>query len=260
MRSIPSRWRCRGGRRWDRLWTRRARCTAWTSVILRLMVGEEHRLGAGGPVTYLAEVADDVDAPVRPWDRPRDADHPLRASWARPGGPADDLAWADAALDLAGMPRAGPGVQVRSWNLSSLWRLPTARGTAWLKVVPPFFAHEGALLTALDSDRVPEVLATDGARTLLAEVPGDDLYGVGGDAAPRDGRPARRPPDRLGGPRRRPARSRAPGLAARSPHLGPRRARRAMARPAGARCRGRSRPPGDRPARPLGRGRGLRRP
>ncbi len=154
------------------------------SVILRLMVGEEHRLGAGGPVTYLAEVADDVDAPVRPWDRPRDADHPLRASWARPGGPADDLAWADAALDLAGMPRAGPGAQVRSWNLSSLWRLPTARGTAWLKVVPSFFAHEGALLTALDSDRVPEVLATDGARTLLAEVPGDDLYGVGGARLP----------------------------------------------------------------------------
>jgi hypothetical protein len=154
------------------------------SIILRLMAGEEHRLGAGGPVTYLAEVADDVDAPVRPWDRTRDADHPLRASWARPGGPADDLAWADAALDLAGMPRTGPAVQVRSWNLSSLWRLATVRGTAWLKVVPPFFAHEGAILTALDADRVPEVLATDGARTLLAEVPGDDLYGIGGPRLP----------------------------------------------------------------------------
>lgn len=153
-------------------------------VILRLMAGEEHRLGASGPVTYLAEVADDVDAPVRPWERTRDVDHPLRASWARPGGPADDLVWADTALDLAGMPRTGPGVQVRTWNLSSLWRLPTARGTAWLKVVPPFFAHEGAVLTALDSDRVPEVLATDGARTLLAEVPGDDLYGIGGDRLP----------------------------------------------------------------------------
>ena len=35
-------------------------------------------------------------------------------------------------------------VQMRTWNLSSLWRLPTASGVAWLKVVPPFFAHEGA--------------------------------------------------------------------------------------------------------------------
>ena len=74
-----------------------------------------------------------------------------------------------------------PAVQVRSWNLSSLWRLPTTRGAAWLKVVPPFFAHEGAILAALGADRVPEVLASDGARTLLAEIPGDDLYGVSGE-------------------------------------------------------------------------------
>ena len=149
-------------------------------VVLRLLAGEQHRLGAGGPVTYLAEVRDDVDVPVRPYARARDADHPLRATWARPGGPADDLAWADAVLVLAGMPRTGAGVQARTWNLSSLWRLPTARGAAWLKVVPPFFAHEGDLLTALASEHVPDVLATDGARTLLAEIPGDDLYGLGG--------------------------------------------------------------------------------
>ena len=37
-----------------------------------------------------------------------------------------------------------PAVQVRTWNLSSLWRLPRAGADAWLKVVPPFFAHEGA--------------------------------------------------------------------------------------------------------------------
>ena len=110
-----------------------------------------------------------------------DPDEPLRASWARPGGPAEDLAWADAALELARTPRVAPAVQVRSWNLSSLWRLPTTRGAAWLKVVPPFFAHEGAILAALGADRVPEVLASDGARTLLAEIPGDDLYGVSGE-------------------------------------------------------------------------------
>ena len=150
-------------------------------VILRLLAGEPGRMCLGGPVTYLAEVDDEVDVAVLPWDRWRDPDEPLRASWARPGGPAEDLAWADAALELAGTPRVAPAVQVRSWNLSSLWRLPTARGAAWLKVVPPFFAHEGAILAALGADRVPEVLASDGARTLLAEIPGDDLYGVSGE-------------------------------------------------------------------------------
>ena len=78
-----------------------------------------------------------------------DPDEPLRASWARPGGPAEDLAWADAALELAQTPRVAPAVQVRSWNLSSLWRLPTNRRCTWLKAVPPFFAHEGAVLEAL---------------------------------------------------------------------------------------------------------------
>jgi hypothetical protein len=153
-------------------------------VILRLLAAEEHRLGAGGPVTYLAEVADDLHVPVLPWPAARDADHPLRAPWARPGGPADDLTWADGVLELAGMPRTSPGVQVRTWNLSSLWRLPTGQGSAWLKVVPSFFAHEGAILSALDDDRVPEVLGTDGARTLLVDVPGVDLYGIGGDRLP----------------------------------------------------------------------------
>jgi hypothetical protein len=153
-------------------------------VILRLLAGEEHRLGAGGPVTYLAEVTEEVDTDLRPWPVDRDAEDPQRASWARPGGPDADLAWADAALELAGMPRTEPAAQVRSWNLSSLWRLPTERGTAWLKVVPSFFAHEGAILTAIGSDHVPEVLAADGPRTLLAEVPGDDLYGVGGPVLP----------------------------------------------------------------------------
>ena len=150
-------------------------------VVLRLLAGEPGRMSLGGPVTYLAEVGDDVDVAVRPWDRSGDSDEPLRASWARPGGPAEDLAWADAALELARTPRVAPAVQVRSWNLSSLWRLPTTRGAAWLKVVPPFFAHEGAVLAALGADRVPEVLASDGARTLLAEIPGDDLYFVSGE-------------------------------------------------------------------------------
>jgi len=65
---------------------------------------------------------------------------------------------------------------VRTWNLSSLWRLPTTGGGAWLKVVPPFFAHEGDVLARLDPAVVPALLAHDGARMLVDELPGHDLY------------------------------------------------------------------------------------
>ena len=97
-------------------------------------------------MTYLAEVATRV--PAEPWNGPLD-DHPLRSSWARPSGPAADLAWADAALASRGIRRIGPPEQVRTWNLSSIWRVPVEGQTVWLKVVPPFFAHEGPLLERL---------------------------------------------------------------------------------------------------------------
>ena len=93
--------------------------------------------------------------PLAPWTGRLD-DHPRRMPWARPGGPAADLGWADGVLAAAGMPRVGAARQVRSWNLSSLWALPLADGTAaWLKAVPPFFAHEGAVLERLAGRPVP---------------------------------------------------------------------------------------------------------
>jgi hypothetical protein len=86
--------------------------------------------GAGGDVTYLAEVDDPPALALLPWTDPTTThDHPLRLSWARPGGPAADIAWADAALVRRGTPRTGPAVQMRTWNLSSLWQLPTASGS-----------------------------------------------------------------------------------------------------------------------------------
>lgn len=132
----------------------------------------------GGAVTYLAEVARPVVAQA--WDGPLD-DHPLRQTWARPGGPAADLRWADAALAGLGLARTGPAVQVRTWNLSSLWRLPVTGQMAWLKVVPPFFAHEGAVIARLAGHPVPRLLAHDGARILLAEIPGTDRYDAEAD-------------------------------------------------------------------------------
>lgn len=141
-------------------------------TILRLLEAEFDR-PHGGRVTYLAEVAHPVSA--EPWAGRLDG-HPLRHSFARPGGPAADLAWAATVLSARGLRPAASPVQVRSWNLSSLWRLPLEGQTAWLKLVPPFFAHEGALLARLAGERVPTLLGHDGCRMLLAEIAGDDLY------------------------------------------------------------------------------------
>src|SRR5690606_21522321 len=110
-------------------------------TVLRLM--QAGNQSCGGPVTYLAQVATPVDG-LAAWDEPY-ADDPRRLPYARPGGPAADLAWADEVLAALGRPRTSAPEQVRTWNLSSLWRLPTATGAVWLKVVPPFFAHEGAV-------------------------------------------------------------------------------------------------------------------
>ena len=84
---------------------------------------------------------------MQPWTGSLD-EQPLRMPWAKVGGPAADLAWADQALIAAGRQRTGDAEQMRTWNLSSVWRLPTSEGAAWLKVVPPFFAHEGAVVGA----------------------------------------------------------------------------------------------------------------
>jgi Phosphotransferase enzyme family len=86
------------------------------------------------------------------------------------------LAWADALSNARGDAATGEPEQVRTWNLASLWRLPRASGVVWLKVVPPFFAHEGPLIAALQSEAVPRVLGHDGGRVLLADVAGIDLY------------------------------------------------------------------------------------
>jgi hypothetical protein len=145
-------------------------------TVLRLLEAAPNDRCAGGPVTYLAEVEDGPLPALTAWSGQVEGDEPLRSSWARPGGPAADLDWADGVLEAHGTPRAADAQQVRSWNLSSLWRLPTADGAAWLKVVPPFFAHEGAVLAALPADLVPPLLAHDGPRVLLAEVPGEDQY------------------------------------------------------------------------------------
>jgi Phosphotransferase enzyme family len=150
-------------------------------TVLRLLMAE---LPAphGGAVTYLAECPTGRPAQAVPVD-PAGFDlaaHPLRALWARPGGPTASLAWAAHQLtDLGWQPAVG--YQRRTWNLSAIWRLNSPSGVAWLKQVPPMFAHEPAALRWLAGvapQRVPAVLAADHhtGRMLLAHAPGEDRY------------------------------------------------------------------------------------
>ncbi len=130
--------------------------------------------GMGGSVTYAVETA--VLPPnLLPWSGfiPED---PRRGAWARPGGPASELAWADGILHSLGRRRSGPGEQIKTWNLSSVWRLPTREGDTWLKAVPPFFGHEGAVIGAIGPPFVPELLGTEPGRALLGDVPGEDRF------------------------------------------------------------------------------------
>jgi hypothetical protein len=156
-------------------------------VVLRL-VESQRKHPHGGWVTYLAEVRGALPAAVVAQLAPANVEldeQPLRLPYARPGGPDADLAWADGALADAGLALEGPARQLRTWNLSSIWELPLAgASSAWLKVVPPFFAHEGAMLRLLNATGapVPVLIAAEGPRLLLADVPGTDRY----DAPPAE--------------------------------------------------------------------------
>ncbi len=142
-------------------------------TVLRLLDGVP-ALGAtmGGHVRYLAEAC----SRTRAWTSLLScdvvvADHPLRMPWARPGGPGADIAWASGLVE-----RNGPAVQHRTWNLSAIWSMPTADGTAWLKCVPGFFGHEGAVLGLLAGRGVPQLIAAVGHRILLRDMGGRDGY------------------------------------------------------------------------------------
>ena len=148
-------------------------------IVLRLLEARSDR-PAGGQVTYLVEAAADLSSArasevLEPWQGQLD-EEPLRQAWARPGGPQHDVAWAEGALEDIGRRLTGPAQQIRTWNLSSLWRLPATDGDVWLKHVPPFFAHEGAILARLAGGPVPSLLAHDRGRILMPAIPGEDLY------------------------------------------------------------------------------------
>ncbi|MFD8706738.1 phosphotransferase family protein [Kitasatospora sp. NPDC059648] len=168
-------------------------------LVTRLVDGQSQEPGHGGRVRYHAEA---LRRPSTLEPRPLDgataallAPAARRAAWATPEGLRAALAWAQARLAAAGRPAAAAR-QIRTWNLSGLFRLPTATGTdAWLKTTSPRFnALEGeviALLGAADPSLVPTVLAADPAhgRLLLDHVPGEDCWspstGTVADVVPR---------------------------------------------------------------------------
>jgi len=152
-------------------------------VVLRMLSANQSG-PPGGAVTYLAEYAGPPIAGLTPVDvdPARLRPHPLRMPWAEIGGPASALAWADGVLAEYGHTVVARQ-QIRTWNLSSIWRIDTDHGPAWLKEVPPFMAHEGAVLRWLERrgwPTTPVPLGTDGRRLLLADIPGTDRY----DSAP----------------------------------------------------------------------------
>ncbi len=152
-------------------------------TVLRLLHAQadpENQWKMGGTAVYAAELHGAVPPDLRATDRRTAAtaldDHPLRLPWARPGGPARELEWAERALADCGREVAGRPQQMRSWNLSSIWSIPTTIGTAWLKSVPPFFAHEGRIIEWLADSSLPPLLAWADGRVLMDDIAGDDQY------------------------------------------------------------------------------------
>ena len=147
------------------------------ATILRLLSSPPSGM-AGGHVSYLAEVNQPVAC--SPCVMSLD-EHPLRNRFANVGGPQADLTWALSVIAQHGLRPISPPVQIKTWNLSSLWRIPVANEkgneTAWLKAVPRFFQHEGALINALAaSQHVPRLVGFEPGRLVMREIPGIDLF------------------------------------------------------------------------------------
>ena len=146
-------------------------------IVLRLLTVEGSDGARDGHVTYHVEALQPPGG-LASCDF-TDDDHPLRLPWARASGVRELFGWASEHVDLTGRPE-----QHKTWNLSGLFRLPTANGPVWLKAIPAFAAAEPAAIAAfaeVDAGLVPTVLASAPGRLLLADIPGTDCW----DASPQ---------------------------------------------------------------------------
>ncbi|GII00834.1 hypothetical protein Pta02_28420 [Planobispora takensis] len=159
-------------------------------MVLRLVRVEGGEGARDGHVTYHAE------ALARPRDGllgapPPDAADllrpaPRRSGWATAPGLREALSWAREALRAADRPVDGDVRQIKSWNLSGLFRVPTVRGPVWLKALPEFATWEARaidLVAQVDPELVPSVVAADADRRLmlLEHVPGEDCWEASDD-------------------------------------------------------------------------------
>ena len=148
-------------------------------TILRLLQVDDSHLPEI-EVSYLAEVDPRTITSIELLPRKGNLhEHPLRLPYARAGGPDLDLTWANNALIEAGFGSVIDQQQIRTWNLSSIWKLNTASDTFWLKSVPPFFAHEGKALRLFKREKVPRLVAADQQHILMQHLPGEDCYDAG---------------------------------------------------------------------------------
>lgn len=146
--------------------------------VLRLISATAGESAWRGELTYHVEAHREPDRKhvrrhLRATEEP-EADAPRRLPWARLGGPAELVAWADTHIR-----RTRPAVQVKTWNLSSVHRLHTTDGTMWLKAVPPFVQDETTVIrmvAAHDLSLVPEVIASAPHRVLLGHAPGGHCW------------------------------------------------------------------------------------
>ena len=153
-----------------------------TTSVLRLVATTTPAM-RDGVVTYQVEADRAPDRGLSTGARHSFPDHPLRSPWARPGGPAELVAWARRHVDVT-----GPPVQVKTWNLSCLYRLPTPAGNVWAKATPPFMADEGEvirLVASVDPSLAPGLIASEPGRVLLTEASGVDCWQPGADVVER---------------------------------------------------------------------------
>lgn len=154
-------------------------------LVLRLVDVDGGAGGRDGHVTYHVEALRPPAPGVldqRPVDQGLLNGHEaFRSPWARADGLREILDWATGTLGEAGRPVTGPVEQRRTWNLAGLFRLPTARGTAWLKTTPHFAADEATVAGAfarIDPGLVATLLGSGEHRVLMEHIPGEDCWGA----------------------------------------------------------------------------------
>jgi hypothetical protein len=78
------------------------------------------------------------------WIAELQTDRPL-LPWWQPGWAERAATWLVDSANSIGLTLTGPPEQIKSWYLSSVWRVPTSEGDLYFKAVPPYASVEVAL-------------------------------------------------------------------------------------------------------------------